>query len=69
MRPGLALEIAAARGVAALSRRLGEEVPVRMHDERFTTRIARRHGAGAKADEDSRAAAHLLEDWLAAGPR
>jgi len=54
---------------AALSRRLGEEVPVRMHDERFTTRIARRHGAGAKADEDSRAAAHLLEGWLAAGPR
>jgi putative holliday junction resolvase len=54
---------------AALARRLGEEVPVQMHDERFTTKIARRHGAGAKADEDSRAAAHLLEDWLAARSR
>jgi putative Holliday junction resolvase len=54
---------------AALSRRLGEQIPVQMHDERFTTRIARRHGKGAKSDEDSRAAAVLLEDWLAGRSR
>jgi len=58
-----------------LSRRLGEGVPVEMHDERFTTRLAQRmHGAGAegtapRASEDSRAAAHLLESWLAARSR
>lgn len=38
-------------------------VPVSLYDERFTTRIAER--AGGRADEDSRAAAVLLEDWLA----
>jgi putative Holliday junction resolvase len=46
---------------AALSRRL--DVPVELYDERFTTRIAAR--IGGTASEDSRAAAHLLEDWLA----
>jgi putative Holliday junction resolvase len=50
----------------ALSLRLGEGVPVEMHDERFTTRMAQRDGAWSKAEEDSRAAAHLLESWLAA---
>ena len=39
-------------------------VPVEMYDERFTTAIAARAG-GARASEDSRAAAVLLEDWLA----
>jgi putative holliday junction resolvase len=48
-----------------LSARLGEGVPVQLHDERFTTRMAQRM-EGAVADEDSRAAAHLLESWLAA---
>jgi putative Holliday junction resolvase len=38
-------------------------VPVELYDERFTTRLAER--AGGRADEDSRAAAHLLEGWLA----
>ncbi len=38
-------------------------VPVELYDERFTTRIAER--AGGRASEDSRAAAHLLESWLA----
>ncbi len=38
-------------------------VPVELYDERFTTRLAERHGG--RADEDSRAAAHLLESWLA----
>jgi putative Holliday junction resolvase len=39
-------------------------VPVELYDERFTTRLAERHGGSAS--EDSRAAAHLLESWLAA---
>ncbi|MEA2423246.1 MAG: putative pre6S rRNA nuclease [Thermoleophilaceae bacterium] len=41
-------------------------VPVDLHDERLTTRQAER--AGGHADEDSRAAAHLLEAYLAAAP-
>jgi putative Holliday junction resolvase len=41
-----------------------EPIPVEMHDERFTTRMAQRM-EGATAAEDSRAAAHLLESWLA----
>jgi putative Holliday junction resolvase len=48
---------------AALAKRLKEAVPVELHDERFTTRIA----AGmhnATTSEDSRAAAVLLEGWL-----
>jgi putative holliday junction resolvase len=49
-----------------LSHRLGPEVPVEMHDERFTTRIAQRMEGPFAASEDSRAAAHLLESWLAA---
>ena len=49
----------------AFAARLEEElpVPVELYDERFTTRMAER--AGGRADEDSRAAAHLLEGWLA----
>lgn len=49
-----------------LSREL--DVPVDMHDERFTTRMAQRM-EGAGSAEDSRAAAHLLESWLAAWDR
>ncbi len=49
---------------AALAERLGERVPVELYDERFTTRIAQRSG-GDETSEDSRAAAVLLEDWLA----
>jgi putative holliday junction resolvase len=37
-------------------------VPVELYDERFTTRLAER--TGGRADEDSRAAAHLLDGWL-----
>jgi putative holliday junction resolvase len=40
------------------------DVPVELYDERFTTRMAER--SGGRANEDSRAAAHLLEGWLAA---
>jgi putative Holliday junction resolvase len=39
-------------------------VPVELYDERFTTAIAAR-GPGDRTSEDSRAAAVLLEDWLA----
>jgi putative Holliday junction resolvase len=42
-------------------------VPVELYDERFTTRLAAR--TGGRASEDSRAAAHLLESWLAARTR
>jgi putative Holliday junction resolvase len=55
-----------------LSLRLGAEIPVEMHDERFTTRIAQRMegiGGSSIASEDSRAAAHLLESWLATQSR
>jgi putative Holliday junction resolvase len=47
--------------VAALRDAL--DVPVETYDERFTTALAAR-GGGA-ADEDARAAAHLLETYLA----
>ena len=40
-------------------------VPVQLFDERFTTALAQR--SGGRASEDSRAAAHLLEGWLARG--
>jgi putative Holliday junction resolvase len=52
-----------------LSRRLGEEIPVEMHDERFTTRLAQTMEGPHAASEDSRAAAHLLESWLLARSR
>ena len=38
-------------------------MPVELHDERLTTRLAER--TGGAGDEDSRAAAHLLESYLA----
>jgi putative Holliday junction resolvase len=47
-----------------LEQRLGERVPVELHDERFTTRMAQRDERTSKAAEDSRAAAHMLESWL-----
>ena len=52
----------AARAFAErLERRL--KVPVELYDERLTTRLAER--TGGAGDEDSRAAAHLLESYLA----
>jgi putative Holliday junction resolvase len=39
-------------------------VPVELYDERFTTAIAART-TGDRTSEDSRAAAVLLDDWLA----
>jgi putative holliday junction resolvase len=46
-----------------LSRRLGDHIPVELHDERLTTKMAQRM-RGATTAEDSRAAAHMLESWL-----
>ncbi|HVP03449.1 MAG TPA: Holliday junction resolvase RuvX [Solirubrobacteraceae bacterium] len=43
---------------------LGPGVPVELFDERFTTAIAARSGSD-RTSEDSRAAAVLLDDWLA----
>ncbi len=55
----------------ALRARLGPRVPVELHDERFTTKLAQQSGGGrgSRTAEDSRAAAHLLESWLAAAGR
>jgi putative Holliday junction resolvase len=39
-------------------------IPVELYDERFTTAIASRSG-DTRTSEDSRAAAVLLQDWLA----
>jgi putative Holliday junction resolvase len=43
------------------------DVPVETYDERFTTAIAARDGG--ISDEDSRAAAHLLESYLRSAER
>ena len=42
-------------------------IPVELYDERLTTRMAER--AGGDGDADARAAAHLLESWLAGAGR
>lgn len=47
---------------ARLAEALGEQIPVDLYDERFTTVIAER--IGGRESEDSRAAAILLEGWL-----
>jgi putative Holliday junction resolvase len=56
------------RAARAFAARLEEvlTVPVELYDERFTTKIAAR--TGGSAAEDSRAAAVLLEGWLATQP-
>jgi putative Holliday junction resolvase len=54
-----------AREFAARVAAVVAPVPVRLHDERLTTAQAQR--TGGRADEHSRAAAHLLEAWLAGG--
>lgn len=50
----------------AFAQRLGGllDVPVSLYDERFTTKIAAQAGSRTTS-EDSRAAAVLLDDWLA----
>ena len=44
--------------------RAAVDVPVESFDERFTTALAA-SGPSGRAPEDARAAAHLLESWLA----
>jgi putative Holliday junction resolvase len=62
---GDSAQTAEARAFAA---RLAERVsvPVELYDERFTTLMAQRDAGDPGSSEDSRAAAHLLEGWLAA---
>ena len=66
---GLPLTLAGDEGAQAAETRAFAErlerrvnVPVDLYDERLTTRQAER--TGGSADEDSRAAAHLLEAFL-----
>jgi putative Holliday junction resolvase len=59
-------QTAEARAFAARLAEAIPRVPVEMYDERFTTSIAAQAGGGdAKSSEDSRAAAVLLQDWMA----
>lgn len=44
---------------------LGGAPPIELYDERFTTAIAQQTDMGGGTSEDSRAAAVLLDDWLA----
>lgn len=56
-----------AAAVRSFAGRLAAEidVPVELYDERFTTKLAQASlAAGATSDEDSLAAAHLLEEYL-----
>jgi putative Holliday junction resolvase len=59
-------DTAQTRETRAFAARLGAalDMPVDLYDERFTTRIAEQAG-GERTSEDSRAAAVLLDDWLA----
>ena len=66
---GLPLTLAGEEGAQAGEARAFSErlagrlsVPVELHDERLTTRLAER--SGGAGDLDSRAAAHLLESYL-----
>ena len=68
---GLPLTLAGQEGAqAARAREYAERlesrlrVPVELYDERLTTRMA--EARGGKSGADSRAAAHLLESYLAA---
>jgi putative Holliday junction resolvase len=63
-------QAAAARSFAGRLRakiaQLGSAVAIELYDERFTTRMAQASiNAGASSDEDSLAAAHLLEEFIA----
>lgn len=67
---GLPLTLGGEEGVQAAEARAFAErlaklvdVPVELHDERLTTRMAER--ASGRSSADSRAAAHLLESYLA----
>jgi len=71
---GLPLTLRGERGEQALATEAFVEalrgvvsVPVEMYDERFTTTIASH--VGGSAEEDARAAAHLLETYLGSSAR
>jgi putative holliday junction resolvase len=71
---GMPLTLRGERGAQALETDVFVEalrgvvdVPVETYDERFTTAIAAR--AGGNSEEDARAAAHLLESYLAESAR
>jgi putative holliday junction resolvase len=71
---GMPLTLRGERGMQALETESFVEalrgvvgVPVATYDERFTTAVAAR--AGGDSDEDARAAAHLLESYLAEAAR
>lgn len=55
-------EQAAATDAFVEALRANVDVPVETYDERFTTTLAAR--GGGVADEDARAAAHLLDSYL-----
>jgi putative Holliday junction resolvase len=66
---GLPLTLRGAQGEQALATqsfvealRAALDIPVETYDERFTTTLAA--STGGFADEDARAAAHLLESYL-----
>lgn len=66
---GMPLTLRGERGAQALETeafvealRGAVDVPVETYDERFTTALAAKDGGAA--DEDARAAAHLLESYL-----
>jgi putative holliday junction resolvase len=66
LRGGDSAQTIEAREFAArLAKRLGDDLPVELYDERLTTRLAQRDPS-SRASEDSRAAAHLLQSWLQA---
>lgn len=63
-------QTAEARAFAARLTEALPRVPVELYDERFTTSIAAQAAGGqATSSEDSRAAAVLLQDWLAVQAR
>ena len=65
-------DTAQTRETRAFARQLEQALgplPVEMHDERFTTRIASHMEGAFESSEDSRAAALLLESWLARASR
>ena len=59
-------QTAQSRSFAARIRQVVEGIPVELHDERFTSRLADQTIAatGTGASRDSLAACHLLESWM-----
>lgn len=59
-------QTAQSRSFAARVRQLAAGIPVELHDERFTSRLADQTIAktGTGASRDSLAACHLLESWM-----